>query len=103
MSAEQIKFGTDGWRGVIAEDYTFENVRRVAGGIFAYVLKNEDPSRGLVIGFDTRFGSCRFAQAAAVVLGTAGISIKLSDDHAPTRALSHAVRTLKTAGCIMIT
>src|SRR6478735_6386906 len=42
-----IKFGTDGWRGVIAEDYTFENVRRVAGAIAAYVLKNEDPTRGL--------------------------------------------------------
>ena len=54
-----IKFGTDGWRGVIAEDYTFENVRRVAGAIAAYVLKNEDPSRGLVIGYDTRFGSRR--------------------------------------------
>ena len=43
---EDIKFGTDGWRGVIAEDYTFENVRRVAGAIAAYVVKNEDPSRG---------------------------------------------------------
>ena len=43
---DQIKFGTDGWRGVIAEDYTFENVRRVAGAIAAYVLKNEDPAAG---------------------------------------------------------
>src|SRR6476646_1726208 len=103
MAADQIKFGTDGWRGVIAEDYTFENVRRVAGAIAAYVLKNEDPSRGLVIGYDTRFGSHRFAQAAAEVLAAAGISIKLSNDYTPTPALSYAVRTLKTAGGVMIT
>ena len=45
IKMEEIKFGTDGWRGVIAEDYTFENVRRVAGAIAAYVLKNEDHSR----------------------------------------------------------
>src|SRR6476661_1620503 len=103
MAADQIKFGTDGWRGVIAEDYTFENVRRVAGAIAAYVLKNEDPSRGLVIGYDTRFGSRRFAQAAAEILAAAGISIKLSNDYTPTPALSYAVRSLKTAGGIMIT
>jgi alpha-D-glucose phosphate-specific phosphoglucomutase len=103
MAAEEIKFGTDGWRGVIAEDYTFENVRCVAGAIAAYVLKNEDPSRGLVIGYDTRFGSRRFAQAAAEVLAAAGISIKLSNDYTPTPALSYAVRSLKTAGGIMIT
>ena len=83
---DEIKFGTDGWRGVIAEDYTFENVRRVAGAIAAYVLKNEDPSHGLVIGYDTRFGSRRFAQAAAEVLAAAGISIKLSNDYTPTPA-----------------
>ena len=100
---DEIKFGTDGWRGVIAEDYTFENVRRVAGAIAAYVLKNEDPSRGLVIGYDTRYGSRRFAQAAAEVLAAAGISIKLSNDYTPTPALSYAVRSLKTAGGIMIT
>ncbi|HSK45965.1 MAG TPA: phosphoglucomutase/phosphomannomutase family protein, partial [Candidatus Binatia bacterium] len=100
---DDIKFGTDGWRGVIAEDYTFENVRRVAGAIAAYVLKNEDPSRGLVIGYDTRFGSRRFAQAAAEVLAAAGIPVKLSDDYTPTPALSYAVRTLKTAGGVMIT
>src|SRR5690349_4890659 len=98
-----IKFGTDGWRGVIAEDYTFENVRRVAGAIAAYVLTNEDASRGLVIGYDTRFGSRRFAQATAEVLAAAGISIQLSDDYTPTPALSYAVKTRQTAGGIMIT
>src|ERR1043166_6255686 len=103
MAAEQIKFGTDGWRGVIAEDYTFENVRRVAGAIAAYVLKNEDPAHGLVIGYDTRFGSRRFAQAAAEVLAAAGIPIKIANDYTPTPALSYAVKNLRTAGGVMIT
>jgi alpha-D-glucose phosphate-specific phosphoglucomutase len=100
---DQIKFGTDGWRGVIADDYTFENVRRVAGAIAAYVLKNEDPSRGLVIGYDTRFGSRRFAQAVAEVLAAAGIPVKIANDYTPTPALSYAVKNLRTAGGVMIT
>jgi alpha-D-glucose phosphate-specific phosphoglucomutase len=100
---KDIQFGTDGWRGVIADDYTFENVRRVAGAIAAYVLKNEDPGRGLVIGYDTRFGSRRFAQAAAEVLAAAGIPIRISNDYTPTPALSYAVKNLRTAGGIMIT
>src|SRR5215468_4420577 len=100
---DEIKFGTDGWRGVIADDFTFENVRRVAGAIAAYVLKNEDPSRGLVIGYDTRFGSRRFAQACAEVLAAAGIPVKVANDYTPTPALSYAVKNLKTAGGIMIT
>src|SRR5215470_20036089 len=100
---EDIKFGTDGWRGVIAEDYTFENVRRVAGAIAAYVLKNEDPGRGLVIGYDTRFGSRRFAQACAEVLAAAGIPVKIANDYTPTPALSYAVKNLRTAGGVMIT
>ena len=100
---DQIKFGTDGWRGIIAEDYTFENVRRVAGAIAAYVLKNEDPSRGLVISYDTRFGSRRFAQAAAEVLASAGIPIRIANDYTPTPALSYAVKNLRTAGGVMIT
>ncbi len=82
--AADIKFGTDGWRGVIAEDYTFENVRRVAGAIAAYILKNEDPARGVAIAYDTRFGSRRFAEASAEVIAQAGIPVKLSSDYTPT-------------------
>ncbi|MGC2696469.1 MAG: phosphoglucomutase/phosphomannomutase family protein [Candidatus Angelobacter sp.] len=100
---DEIKFGTDGWRGIIAEDYTFENVRRVAGAVAAYVLKSEDPRRGLVIGYDTRFGSRRFAQATAEVLAAAGIPIKIANDYTPTPALSYAVKNLGTAGGVMIT
>ena len=101
--ADEIKFGTDGWRGVIADDYTFENVRRVAGAIAAYVLKKEDPKRSIVIGYDTRFGSRRFAEATAEVIALAGIPVRLANDYTPTPALSYAVKNLRTAGGVMIT
>src|SRR5713101_2860803 len=99
----QIKFGTDGWRGVIADDFTFENVRRVAGAIASYVLKHEDPSQGLIVGYDTRFGSPRFARAAAEVLAAAGIPVRLADDYLPTPAVSLAVKNLGAAGGVVIT
>src|SRR6266852_6777841 len=92
-----IKFGTDGWRAVIADDFTFDNVRRVAGAIAAYVLKHEDSSRGLIVGYDTRFGSPWFARAAAEVLSAAGIPVKLSNDAVPTPAISLAVKQLGAA------
>src|SRR3954463_10871529 len=98
-----IKFGTDGWRAVIADDFTFENVRRVAGAIASYVLKHEDPSRGLIVGYDTRFGSARFARAAAEVLAGAGIPVKLASDHSPTPAISLAVKSTGAAGGVVIT
>ncbi len=100
---DEIKFGTDGWRGVIADDFTFENVRRVAGGIASYVLKKEDPRRGIVIGYDTRFGSRRFAEATAEVIALAGIPVTLANDYTPTPALSYAVKHRNAAGGVMIT
>src|SRR5579864_7926460 len=103
MSAEQIKFGTDGWRGVIADDFTYENVRLAAAAIAAYVLKNEDPKKGLVIGYDTRFGSPRFARLAAETIAQAGIPVKLADDHTPTPAVSYAVKHQRAAGGVVIT
>ena len=98
-----IKFGTDGWRAVIADDFTFENVRRVAGAIASYVLKHEDPKKGLVVGYDTRFGSPRFARTAAEVLAKAGIPIRLTSDYVPTPAVSYAVKSIGTAGGVVIT
>ena len=70
-----IKFGTDGWRGLIADDFTFDNVRRVAGAIASYVLKHEDPTHGVIVGYDTRFASDRAARAVAEVLAGAGIPV----------------------------
>ena len=90
--AQTIKFGTDGWRGIIADDFTFENVRRVAGAISSYVLKHEDPARGLVVGYDTRFASRQAARIAAEVIAAAGIPVTLASDYDPTPAISFAVK-----------
>ncbi len=98
-----IKFGTDGWRGVIADDFTYDNVRQVSAAIAAYTLKHEDPGHGLVVGYDTRFGSERFARIAAEVLAAAGIPIKLANDYSPTPAISLAVKQLGAAGGVVIT
>jgi alpha-D-glucose phosphate-specific phosphoglucomutase len=99
----QIKFGTDGWRGIIADDFTFENVRRAGNAIAHYVHKNEDAGKGLVVGYDTRFASQQFAESIAEVLARAGIAVRLSNDYTPTPALSYAVKNLGTAGGVMIT
>jgi alpha-D-glucose phosphate-specific phosphoglucomutase len=101
--AAEIKFGTDGWRGLIADDFTFENVRRVGNAIASYVHKHEDSSKGLVVGYDTRFLSQQFAEAIAEVLAGAGIEVRISDDYTPTPALSYAVKHLDAAGGVMIT
>lgn len=101
--SEQIKFGTDGWRGIIADDFTFENVRRAAGAIASYVIKNEDPKKGLLIGYDTRFGSKAFAQAAAETIAAAGIPVRISNDVLPTPAISYCAKAMDTAGGVMIT
>src|SRR5689334_12666357 len=98
-----IKFGTDGWRGIIADDFTFENVRRVAGAIASYVLKYEEPQRGVVIGYDTRFASGRAAQVVGEVIAAAGIPVKLADDFTPTPAVSYAVKHQGAAGGVMVT
>lgn len=101
--AQEIKFGTDGWRGIIADDFTFENVRRVAGAIASYVLKYEDPSRGVIVGYDARFASPRAAQLVSEVLAAAGIPVKLANDYTPTPAVSYAVKQQGAAGGVMVT
>ena len=60
-----IKFGTDGWRGIIAQDFTFENVRYCAQGVSRYLMERGLDQRGLVVGYDTRFASEDFALAVA--------------------------------------
>lgn len=98
-----IKFGTDGWRALIADDFIFDNVRSVAGAIASYVLKHEDPKRGIIVGYDTRFASPHAARVTAEILAAAGISVKLSNDYVPTPAVSYAVKNLQAAGGVMIT
>jgi phosphomannomutase len=99
----QIKFGTDGWRGVIADDFTFENVRKVAYAFGRYVVRAEDPLRGVLVGYDTRFGSERFARAAAEALTLTGMQVHLAEQAAPTPAISLLVRERGAAGGLVIT
>ena len=105
-----IKFGTDGWRGIIADDFTYANVRAAAEAIASYLLSRaaEDPSagateRGVAIAYDTRFGSKDFARTVAEVVAGAGIPVQLADRITPTPALSYGVRERNCAGGVMIT
>ncbi|MGH9545654.1 MAG: phosphoglucomutase/phosphomannomutase family protein [Terriglobales bacterium] len=98
-----IKFGTDGWRGIIADDFTFDNVRRVAGGIAAYVLGHEDAARGVVIGYDTRFLSQHAARVVAETIAGAGIPAQITSDSTPTPAISLAVKAQGAAGGVVVT
>jgi phosphomannomutase len=100
---DRIKFGTDGWRGVIAENFTFANVQRVAEAIAQFVRQEDDPAKGLVVGYDTRFLSAQFARHASEVVAAAGIPVLLADRATPTPAVSYAVVARQTAGAIMIT
>ncbi len=100
---DKIKFGTDGWRGVIGDDFTFANVRRVAGAIAAYVKAESEPGRGLIVGYDTRFLSPECAQIAAEVVAASGIPVTLADRAAPTPAISYAVVSRQAAGAIVVT
>jgi alpha-D-glucose phosphate-specific phosphoglucomutase len=102
-TATAVKFGTDGWRGIIADDFTYANVRVAARAIAHYVLQHEDATRGVCIGYDTRFESRSFARVAAEVLANAGIPVAFGAQITPTPALSYAVRECKAAGGVMIT
>ena len=98
-----VKFGTDGWRGIIADDFTYANVRVAARAIARYVLAQERPERGLCIGYDTRFGSRSFARVVADVAAGAGIPVFLASKVTPTPELSFAVRHRGAVGGVMIT
>ncbi|HUC53083.1 MAG TPA: hypothetical protein VMR90_03505 [Candidatus Cybelea sp.] len=98
-----IKFGTDGWRGVIAEDFTFANARIVAHAIARYVVRNENAREGVLIGYDHRYAADRVAAAVAEVISATGTPIWLADKPCPTPAISYLVRQRGAAGGIVIT
>ncbi len=98
-----ISFGTDGWRAIIGDDYTFENVRACATAVALDVLATGHQQRGVAIGYDTRFQSENFAQTTAEVIASYGIPVHLSDLPLPTPALSYAVTTHNAACGVMIT
>jgi alpha-D-glucose phosphate-specific phosphoglucomutase len=98
-----LKFGTDGWRGVIAEDFTYANARIVAHAIARYVVRGGDARKGVLIGYDHRFAADRVAAVVAEVLSATGTPVWLADKPCPTPAISCLVRHRKAAGGIVIT
>ncbi|HTV53538.1 MAG TPA: phosphoglucomutase/phosphomannomutase family protein [Terriglobia bacterium] len=101
--ADEIKFGTDGWRGLIGEDFNFENVRRVIEAVAGHVRAEGLAERGVVVGYDMRFLSPEAAQVAAQVLAENAIPVILAEKPTPTPALSYAVVSNHAAAGIMIT
>ncbi len=103
MTTTPIKFGTDGWRAIIAEDYTFDNVRDCAEGVARYLKDAGLAERGVVIGFDTRFASENFAAASAEVVAAHGIKAFIFDSAAATPVACHAILDKHAGGAIVIT
>jgi phosphomannomutase len=99
----KIKFGTDGWRGIIAEDFTFANVRFCAQAVAEYLRDKGMAPRGMVVGYDTRFASERFAAAVAEVFAGNDIRTHLCPKVAPTPVVSYGVTHEKAAGAVIIT
>lgn len=103
-----IKFGTDGWRAVISEDFTFDNVKKVAQSMADYIKSDQGPAsrvqdKRIVIGYDTRFLSDKYAELVACVLAANGIKVILSDRPTPTPSVSFAIKDRGLFGGVMIT
>lgn len=99
----RIKFGTDGWRGTIAEDFTFDNVRRCAQGFARYLIDRGEAENGVVVGYDRRFASEHFAAAVAEVMAAHGIKVYLTQDATPTPVISYSVVAKGASGAVNIT
>ncbi|MFQ5923146.1 MAG: phosphoglucomutase/phosphomannomutase family protein [Anaerolineales bacterium] len=103
MEAVPIKFGTDGWRGRIADNYTFSSVRRCADGFAQYLAEAEGKGRPVVVGYDRRFASESFAATASEVLAGHGFQVLLTREATPTPAISNAVLEHSAVGAVNIT
>ena len=101
--AYKIVFGTDGWRGEIAEDYTFDNLRRAAQGFARYLLEQGKEGQWVVVGHDKRFASENFAATTAGVLAGNGLNVYLTDGATPTPVISFAVPHKRACGAVNIT
>ena len=100
----KIRFGTSGWRSIIADDFTFENVRCVTNAISSYLKRQDEKTgRSLIIGHDTRFMGEKFAAVAADIASKKGFSAFLCTHPVPTPTISHAIRSLNAAGAINFT
>ncbi len=101
--ARPIKFGTDGWRAIIAQDFTFDNVEIVTKAVIAYIKTKYDPGRPVVVGYDPRFLADKFAQKAAEILSDLGLNVMVVDRDAPTPVVAYAAKFYNTAGALMLT
>ena len=99
----KIKFGTDGWRARVAEEYTFENVRRCAQGFASYMLEEGYAGKTVIVGHDKRYRGEDFAAAVAEVLAGNGLKVYLTDGATPTPVISYAVVAEKAVGAVNIT
>ena len=99
----RIKFGTDGWRGVIADDFTFDNLSLVAQATMDYLNREGLGNRGLIVGYDRRFLSQDFAMRVSEIASGNGIKVRLTEGYVPTPALSWAVRDSGAGAGVMIT
>jgi len=100
---KSVKFGTDGWRGVIADDFTFYRVAVTCAAIGEYLRAEGMAKQGMAIGYDNRFASSDFAELAAVMLTRQGIRVYLSHSSLPTPLLSFAIRQRRLGGGVMVT
>lgn len=103
MTTDSIKFGTDGWRAIIAQDFTFANVARCTQGLVDYLRERGTVDQGLVVGYDTRFLSREFAATVAGVCAGNGVKVYLSGKPAPTPVISFNVLHHGAAGAAIIT
>ena len=99
----KIVFGTDGWRAVIAEDFTITNVQLCAQAVANYLKENNLENDDFIVGFDTRFGSQLFAEKVAEVIAGNDIHVYLTQTHTPTPVISYNVKNMNASGAIIIT
>ncbi len=99
----RIAFGTSGWRGVLCEDFIFENVKIVTQAIADHVIARGERDKGIIVGYDTRFMGRRFATEAAMVLAGAGIKVFLCKRDVPTPVISHEILRRNCAGAVNFT
>jgi len=98
-----IKFGTDGWRGILADDFTFARAQTVTEAISRYVVRGEDARKGVIVGYDHRYASDWVARRVAETLSSAGTPVLLAERPCPTPAVSFLVRSRGAAGGIVVT
>ncbi|MDT8445216.1 MAG: phosphoglucomutase/phosphomannomutase family protein, partial [Desulfuromonadales bacterium] len=92
----QIKFGTSGWRGILAEDFTLDNVRVVTQAIADFLRAEKSSKSGLVVGYDSRFMGARFARETARILAGSGVPVFLCKRDTPTPVIAYEIMRRKT-------